>query len=184
MTVTRWKQLGWAPKGRPARLPANYHKTAGVRYFHGCYSLGEDRLWGVVRAGKSAANTLAALRSIRAARPDGDPIYVILDNLSAHKGPTIRAWAARHAVELDFTSTYASWADPIEPHFGSLRSFVIAGSDHANHVVLTRALQAHLRWRNAHARHPDVLAAQRRERARVRSERHRGWGQPRQPTAA
>ena len=31
-------------------------------------------------------------------------------------------------------------------------------------------------WRNANARHPDVLAAQRRERARVRSERQRRWG--------
>ena len=184
LTIQPVPGAGWAPQGRPARLPANYHKTAGVRYFHGCYSIGEDRLWGVVRAHKSAAHTLAALRSIRAARPDGDPIHVILDNLSAHKGPTIRAWAARHAVELDFTPTYASWADPIEPHFGSLRSFVLAGSDHPNHVVLTRALHAHLRWRNAHARHPDVLAAQRRERARVRSERHRRWGQPRQRTAA
>ena len=38
-------------------------------------------------------------------------------------------------------------------------------------VVLARTLQAYLRWRNAHARHPDVLAAQRRERARIRSER-------------
>jgi hypothetical protein len=117
-------------------------------------------------------------------RPDGDPIYVILYNLSAHKGPTIRSWVVRHAVELDFTPTYASWADPIEPHFGPLRSFVLAGSDHPNHVVLARALHAHLRWRNDHARHRDVLAAQRRERARVRSERHRRWGQPRQPAAA
>jgi transposase len=184
LTIAPVPGAGWAPKSRPRRLPANYHKTAGVRYFHGCYSIGEDRLWGVVRARKGAANTLAALRSIRVARPDGDPIYVILDNLSAHKGPQIRDWAARHSVELDFTPTYASWADPIEAHFGSLRSFVIAGSHHPNHVALTRALHAHLRWRNAHARHPDVLAAQRRERARVRSERHRRWGQPRQRPAA
>src|SRR5688500_17724505 len=184
LTIQPIGGAGWAPRGKPHRLPANYHKTAGVRSFHGCYSVGEDRLWSVVRAGKSAANTLAALRSLRAARPDGDPIYVILDNLSAHKGPKIRSWAVRHAVELDFTPTYASWANPIEPHFGPLRSFVLAGSNHPNHVVLARALHAHLRWRNAHARHPDVLAAQRRERARVRSERHRRWGQPRQQSAA
>jgi transposase len=175
---------GWAPRGRPARLPANYHKLAGVRYFHGCYSIGEDRLWGVVRVHKGAVNSLAALRSIRAARPDHQPIHVILDNLSAHKGPTIRRWAARHAVELCFTPTYASWANPIEVHFGPLRCFVIAGSNHPNHVVLTRELHKHLRWRNAHARHPDVLAAQRRERARIRSERHRRWGQPGQRAAA
>src|SRR4051812_9069090 len=174
----------WAPATRPQRLPANYHKLAGVRQFHGCYSVADDQLWGVVRRQKGAAHTLAALRSIRAARPDGDPIYVILDNLSAHKGPKISSWATAHAVELDFTPTYASWANPIEAHFGPLRSFVLGGSDHPNHVVLTRALQAHLRWRNAHARHPDVLAAERRERARIRSERHRCWGHPRQRAAA
>jgi transposase len=184
LTIQPIPGVGWAPTRRPHRLPGNYHKTAGVRQFHGCYSIGEDRLWGVVREHKGAGNTLAALRSIRAARPDGEPVYVIMDNLSAHKGPKIRAWAARHAVELDFTPTYASWANPIEPHFGPLRSFVLGGSDHPNHVVLTRALQAHLRWRNAHARHPDVLAAERRERARIRSERHRCWGHPRQRAAA
>nr|WP_225878947.1 hypothetical protein [Spongiactinospora rosea] len=54
-----------------------------------------------------------------------------------------------------------------------MRTFVIAGSDHPNHVVLAGRLQAYLWWRNANARHPDVLAAQRCERARIRSERHR-----------
>jgi hypothetical protein len=39
-------------------------------------------------------------------------------------------------------------------------------SDHPSHAVLARKLQACLRWRNAHARHPGVLAAQRRERGR------------------
>ncbi|MFD0782718.1 transposase, partial [Micromonospora azadirachtae] len=146
--------------------------------FHGCYSVGDDQLWGVVRRRKSAANTLAALKSIRAARPDGAPIYVILDNLSAHKGRKIQAWAARNKVELCFTPTYASRANPIEAQFGPLRTFVIAGSNHPNHQALTRKLQAYLRWRNANARHPNVLAAQRRERARIRSERQRRWGQP------
>ncbi|GAA3520740.1 hypothetical protein GCM10023075_82340 [Streptosporangium album] len=41
-----------------------------------------------------------------------------------------------------------------------------------------RKLQAYLRWRNVNARHPDVLAAQRAERARVRSEKRRRWGRP------
>ncbi|MBB4738805.1 transposase [Actinoplanes octamycinicus] len=169
---------GWTPAGHPDRLPANYHKLHGVRQFHGCYSVGDDQLWGVVRRRKGAAQTLAALKSIRRARPDGAPIYIILDNLSAHKGKRIRAWAARNKVELCFTPTYASWANPIEAQFGPLRTFVIAGSNHPNHTVLARKLHAYLRWRNAHARHPDVLDAQRRERARVRSERQRRWGQP------
>ncbi len=41
---------------------------------------------------------------------------------------------------------------------------------------LDRALHAYLRWRNANGRHPDILAAQRRERARIRSEKGIRWG--------
>ena len=163
---------------RPARLPATYHRTHGIRYFHGCYSLADDQLWGVMRERKGADHTLAALKSIRAARPGGYRLFVILDNLSANKTPAIRRWAERANVELCFTPTNASWANPIEPQFGPIRTFVMGGSDYRNHTVLARRLQHYLRWRNANARHPDVLAAQRRERARIRSERQRRWGRP------
>ncbi len=175
---------GWAPRGRPQRLRANYNKLHGVRQFHGCYSVGDDEMWGVVRARKSAANTLAALRSIRARRPDGEPIYVILDNLSAHKSADIVRWAQRNKVELCFTPTYSSWANPIEAHFGPLREFVLNNSDHPNHTVLTRRLHAYLRWRNANKRSPQLLAAQRRERKRVRAEKGTRWGRPATPKAA
>ncbi|MCT9935419.1 IS630 family transposase [Planotetraspora sp. A-T 1434] len=167
---------GWAERGRPDRLPATYRRTHGITYFHGCYSVGDDTMWGVNRRRKGSDHTWAALRSIRAARPDGAPIYVILDNLSAHKNWRILAWAKKNKVELCFTPTYASWANPIEAHFGPLRQFTLANSDHPNHTVQTRALHAYLRWRNANARHPDILSAQRRERARVRSEKGIRWG--------
>jgi hypothetical protein len=36
---------GWAPVGHPDRLPATYKRTHGIRYFHGCYSFGDDQLW-------------------------------------------------------------------------------------------------------------------------------------------
>ncbi len=173
----------WAKRKKPARLPATYHRTHGIRYFHGCYSLSDDQLWGVTRLRKGGDHTLAALKTIRAARPDGAPVYVICDNLSANKTPAIRAWAAKHKVRLCFTPTNASWANPIEAQFGPLRTFVIGSSDHPNHAVLARRLQDYLAWRNANARHPDVLAAQRRERARIRSERQQRWGRPR-PKAA
>ena len=169
----------WARTKKPVRLPATYHRTHGVRYFHGCYSLADDQLWGVNRARKGGDHTLAALKSIRAARPGGYRIYVILDNLSANKTPAIRAWAKKNNAELCFTPTSASWANPIEAQFGPLRTFTMGGSDHPNHTVLATGLQAYLRWRNANARHPDVLAAQRRERARIRSQRQQRWGRPR-----
>jgi hypothetical protein len=78
-------------------------------------------------------------------------------------------------VELCFTPANASWANPVEALFGPVRTFVMGGSDHRNHPALARKLQDYLRWRNARARHPGVLAAQRREQARLRSERQQRW---------
>jgi transposase len=173
----------WAERKHPVRLRATYHRTHGTRYFHGCYCVGDDQLWGVMRERKGADHTLAALKSIRAARPGGCRLFVIMDNLSANKTLAIRRWANRENVELCFTPVNASWANPIEAQFGPVRTFVMGGSDHRNHTVLARKLQDYLGWRNAHARHPDVLAAQRRERARVRSERQQRSGRP-SPRAA
>ncbi len=173
----------WAPRKRPARLRATYHRTHGICYFHGCYSLSGDQLRGVVREHKGADHTLAALKSIRAARPGGCRLFVILGNLPANKTPAIRRRAKRENVELCLTPANASWASPIEAHFGPLRIFVMGNSDYPDHPALARRLQAYLRWRNAHARHPGVLAAQRRERARIRSERQQRWGRPK-PKAA
>jgi hypothetical protein len=136
---------------------------------------------GVLRRRKGGDHTPAAFRSIRAARPDGAPIYIICDNLSANTTPAIRAWAARHKVELCLTPTSASWANPIE---AQLRGFTMANSNYPNHTVLARELQAYLRWRNANARHPDVLAAQRHERARVGSAAARSHQAMSRPAAA
>jgi hypothetical protein len=102
-----------------------------------------------------------------------DRSLVACPETSMALSPHIRTTAARNKVELYFTPTYASWANPSEAHFGPLRPFVIGGSNHPNHVAQARHLHAYLRWRNAHARHPDVLAAQPRQPAKIRSERQR-----------
>ena len=166
----------WAARKRPQRNRANYHKHCGVRQFHACYSVGDDTLWGVVRLKKGIDNSLAAIKSCRASRPDGERIYVILDNLSAHKGKKIQAWCAKNNVELCFTPTYSSWANPIECHFGPLRDFVLNNSDHPSHATLTTRLHAYLDYRNTQEADPALRERLRRERARLRSERQRRWG--------
>jgi hypothetical protein len=65
------------------------------------------------------------------------------------------------------------------PRVQDPRASPLTNSNHPNHTVLARKLQKYLRWRNANAHHPDILAAQRRVRARVRNERQQRWGHPR-----
>ena len=72
---------------------------------------------GVTREHKGGGHTLAALKSVRAARPGGCRLFVICDNLPANKTPAIRSWARRENAGLCFTPTSASWANPIEAHF-------------------------------------------------------------------
>ena len=122
---------------------------------------------------------MRALQSIRARVDDAKTIYVIIDNLNHHRGRAIREWCEANQVELVFTPTYASWANPIEAHFGPLRQFVLANSDHPDHPALARAVRSYLHWRNAHTRDPELLAAERRHRARIRSEHQRRWGHTR-----
>ncbi|GAA4198464.1 hypothetical protein GCM10023074_27380 [Microbispora amethystogenes] len=61
----------WAKRCRPDRLPAAYRRTHGIRYFHGCYSLGDDLLWGITHAaalphvrGSPALGVLRRLRPV------------------------------------------------------------------------------------------------------------------------
>jgi DDE superfamily endonuclease len=111
-----------ARRQRPARLRATYHRTRGIGYFHGCYCVGDDQLRGITREHKGADHRLAALKSIRAARPDGYRLFVIMDNLAANKTPAIRRWARRENAGLCFTPANASWADPVEAQSGPVRT--------------------------------------------------------------
>ena len=137
----------------------------------------------MTREHKGGGHTLAALKPVRGTRPGGYRLFIIMDNLSANTTPAIRSRARRENAGLCVTSASASRANPIEAHFGPLRTFVMGGSDHPDHTVLARRLRDYLRWRHARARHPGVLAAQRRERARVRSERQQRRRRP-EPEAA
>jgi hypothetical protein len=64
-----------------------------------------------------------------------------------------------HAVHVELT-LFRDGSAPQAPSSWAPRT-------HPNHTVLACRVQDYLRWRNANAR-PHVLAAQRRERARVR----------------
>lgn len=74
---------------------------------------------------------------------------IIPDNLFARTGADIRRWAKKNKVELRFTSTYASRANPVEGRFGPLRRFTLAQSNRPSHPAQTKALHRYLRWRKA-----------------------------------
>lgn len=142
---------GWARKAHPRRRRANYRKFQGVAYWLGFYDLGTDQLYGRFSRRKRIPDILRLLRAIRNQFP-GEDLIIIWDNWSAHTSKKVNSWANRNQVALAYTPAYASWLNPIECQFGELDSFVIEGSDFANHHEAAEAIRAFTRDRNRRAR--------------------------------
>jgi transposase len=152
LSLRPWPGSAWAPRRRPARTRATYHRPHGVRYLLGSFDVGADRLSGQLVEHKDGASVLRALKRIRARYPEATGVFVVQDNLSAHWTPAIRAWAKANRVQLVPVPTYASYLNRIECHFWAYVEFVIRGSDYHSHADLVEASRAYLRYRNA-ARH-------------------------------
>jgi hypothetical protein len=98
--------------------------------------------------------------------------------------PTLR-WSssARTAWVVSLESKISSAGSDPMTAVGPGRTVIIGNSGYPNYTALARRLHDYLCWRNAHARHPNVLAAQCLERARIRSERQRRWSRPKTKAA-
>ena len=68
----------------------------------------------------TGADFLAFMRRVARAYPDVE-LHVVLDNVSTHSTPEVRAWLERHPrITFHFTPTSASWMNQIETWFGIL----------------------------------------------------------------
>ena len=153
---------GWAPEKLPERLRATYSKNNGVRYLFGAYDVHADRLHGRLRAHKNADEVLGFYRQIRMRYDPRLRIYLIADNLSTHKTPAIREWAAESNVELVFTPTYASFLNRIECHFWAIGEFVVKNADYPDWPALATAMADHIHYRNGPHRDQRLIKAESR----------------------
>ena len=139
---------GWAPKRRPERQRATYHRRHGVRYVMGAYDVHDDRLRVRLRRRRRGSDNLAFMAQIRSAITARRRIYWIQDNLSANWTPDIRAFAAANRIELVPTPTYASYLNPVECHFFPISEFVVNNADYVDWDAFAWALARHVQHRN------------------------------------
>src|SRR3954453_23966339 len=149
---------GWAPRAKPKRIRATYKRPHGVRHLIAAYDVGSDRLYGHIKKRKGRVEFLAFCRYIRSLYPPQIRLHFVLDNFSAHKGETVRQWAAEHNVELAYTPFYASWLTRIEAQFRALRYFTLAGTDHPDHATQARLIRRYIAWRNRNTDNPRLRA--------------------------
>jgi transposase len=139
---------GWAPRGRPERQRATYHRHHGTRYVFGAYDVHHDRLRVRLKPRRRGSDNLAFMTQIRAAIPARRRIYWIQDNLSANWTPDIRSFAATTKIELVPTPTYASYLNPVECHFFPIGEFVVNNADYLHWDAFAWALARHIQHRN------------------------------------
>lgn len=136
----------WQRHGEPARFRATYTRLFGVRYLLAYYDVGADQLHGRFEKRKRTCDFLRLLKSIR--RRYRGALWLVLDNLSAHKSQQVRTWAKRNQIHFRFTPTNASWLNRIECQFTAMKKGALTHCDYNSFDQMRRALQRWLRWRN------------------------------------
>jgi transposase len=148
----RHKDPGREP--RP-RMRSTYHRNDGVRHLLAAYDLGEDKLYGHVKARKTRTQFLEFCRYLRSLHPSGVRIAIICDNFSPHlstkKDSRVGDWAEANNVEIAYTPTNSSWLNRIEAQFTALRYFTLNGTDHRSHKEQASMIRRYIIWRNQHA---------------------------------
>ncbi|MDG4536935.1 IS630 family transposase [Streptomyces sp. AV19] len=93
---------------------------------------------------RNAAHFLAFLK--KAVRPHaGKEIHVVLDNLSTHSTPEVRAWLAKNPhVHFHFTPVGSSWLNQVEIWFGILTRQAIRRGTFSSVRVLIQQIRNYI----------------------------------------
>lgn len=114
-------------------------------------------------ARRTAANFVDFLEQVDVWLPSEiERVYVILDNLRAHRATEVLLFALGHPRwEFVFQPKYAAYLNLIEPWWRILRSLALKGRRFETWVELCQAMRAATAYWNAH-RHPFVWGHRRR----------------------
>jgi transposase len=107
---------------RPGQVERHTHdyKRNGTTSLFAALNVATGAVTQEARARHTGADFLAFLRRLDRVYP-GHDLHVILDNVSTHKTPDVKAWLERHPrITFHFTPTSASWLNQVETWFGIL----------------------------------------------------------------
>lgn len=114
----------------PERASHDYERNGTIDLF-AALEIATGRVITDLRARHTSGDFVAFLNKIDREVPKGLDVHVILDNLSAHKTPTVHAWLLRHKrFHLHFTPTYGSWMNLVERWFSALTTKKLQRSAH------------------------------------------------------
>jgi transposase len=138
---------------RPGQVERHTHDYTrhGTTCLFAALEVGSGEVTTDHRTRHTGADFLAFMRRVARAYPEGD-LHVILDNVSTHTTPDVRAWLARHPrITFHFTPTSASWMNQVETWFGILTRQAIRRGSFGSVKELIAMIDAFTRQWNAGA---------------------------------
>src|SRR4051794_26641589 len=138
----------------PARATHDYQRNGTVDLF-AALEIATGKVITDIRPRHTSADFVAFLNKVNRSVPAALDVHVILDNLSAHKTPTVQKWLLRHGrFHLHFTPTYGSWMNLVERWFSALTTKKLQRSAHRSVKELAADITA---WAETMERGPDTL---------------------------
>ena len=106
--------------GMPERRTHDYRRN-GVTSLFAAFNISDGTVISEIRRRHRAVEYKRFLTAIDKAVPDDLDVHIVVDNLSTHKTPAIKAWLARHPrFHIHFTPTGSSWINQVERWFSYL----------------------------------------------------------------
>jgi len=107
---------------RPGQVERHTHDYTrhGTTCLFAALEVGTGRVTTDHRDRHTGEDFLAFMKRVARAYPEGE-LHVVLDNVSTHTTPDVRAWlTANPRLTFHFTPTSASWMNQVETWFGIL----------------------------------------------------------------
>lgn len=138
--------------GQPERQTHNYVRHGTLDLF-AALNVATGEVIARFKKQHRAKDLVAFLKALDAAVEPELAVHVVLDNLSAHKGPEVQRWLLRNPrFQLHFTPTYSSWLNLVERFFGLLTEQALKRGSHTSIPQLRQAIQAYVDAHNERSR--------------------------------
>jgi transposase len=138
--------------GRVERHGFEYYRR-GTLSLYAALDTATGRVHGKTAARHTSQDFIAFLKEVVDLCPTRLQIYIILDNLSAHKTPLVRKFLEHNPrVCFHFTPTYSFWLNQVERWFARVERDVIARGVFTSVSDLARKFRRYINAYSANAR--------------------------------
>jgi len=134
--------------GQPERQTHNYVRHGTLDLF-AALNVATGEVIGSVKKQHRSKDLVAFFRQLDKEVDGNLEVHVIMDNLSAHKGPDVKRWLVRHPrFVIHFTPTYSSWLNLVERFFGLLTEHALRRGSHTSIPSLRNAIYEYIEAHN------------------------------------